>query len=215
MQLGAQRQLVERAVEIRIGAPIGLAFDDHSRGRFAAELHGIGGAQHADRAALQYPVDEIALENPDGPGADDAGAGDIRELGAFTARRDDHQACGRRGFGADAEQARQESRLSIRGRAQARPDFDEHRVGACLAHRDAAHEQRPDVDARHAIVDAHVAALVVDVGHLGAETSGDRAVYVFNPERHLAHALGQARHREAQSGFGVDHPGEEAQEYDN
>ena len=121
--------------------------------------------------------------------------------------------CVNGGLGADAEQARQELRRRLRRRAQSRLDLDQHEIGARFAHRDASHQQRPDIDARRALVDAHVGAFLIHIDPVGAESAGNRAVHVLDPERDLAQALGQARDGETQAGLGVDHPGEEQQQY--
>ena len=64
------------------------------------------------------------------------------------------------------------------------------------AHRDASHQQRQEIDARRAFLDAHASAFAVDVGEVGTETSGDGSVDPFDAEGDLAHAFGQARDRE-------------------
>jgi hypothetical protein len=43
LQLGGQRQLVERAIEAGIGTPARLTFDDHVRRRLTTQFHRVGG----------------------------------------------------------------------------------------------------------------------------------------------------------------------------
>ena len=117
-------------------------------------------------------------------------------------------------LGTDAQQARQELRRSLGWRREPALHVDLHEIGTRFAHGDATHQQRPEIDARGAFFHADVAALVIDIGEIGAKTAGNRPVNVLDAQRDLAHALGQARDGEAQAGLGVEHPGEERQEYE-
>ena len=107
--------------------------------------------------ATQHAEDDIAVEDADGLVADDAGAGDIVELDAPAVRRDDDEAarCGRSAL-----------MLSSRGRnfggvlgggVSRALHLDLHQIGLRFAHRDAAHQQRPEIHARRAFFHADVA----------------------------------------------------------
>ncbi len=168
--------------------------------------------QLANRTRLQHAVDDVAVENPDGLVADDTGTGHVVEFDAPAVRRNDDEHARARSLGADAQEPRQEFRWRIGWRVQPAPDLDLHEIGARRAHRDAPDEQWPEIDARRAFLDAHVAALAIDIRQVCAETAGNRAVDALDAQRDLAHSLGQARHGEAQSGLGVEHPGQKRQD---
>jgi len=60
-----------------------------------------------------------------------------------------------------------------------------------------------------------MATFLVHVDPVGSEPAGNRAMHVFDLERDLAEPLGQTGHGESQAGLGVEHPGDEQQQYED
>jgi hypothetical protein len=194
----------------RVGPPDGLTFD-HARGGFAAELDGIGGLQLADGTSMQHAIDDIALVDADGLVANDAGAVRVIEFNAFAVGRDDDQLLRGGMLGADAEQARQEPGWRVGRRANPAFDLHLHQIGIRPAHRDAPHQQGPEVDARRGVLDVHMAALVVHIDARRAKAAGDRATHILDMQRYPAQLLGQARDANCSPASGVDDPAQERQ----
>ena len=138
-------------------------------------------AQLADGARVQEAVDDVAFEDADGLVADDARAADVVELDAPAVGRDDDQQ-----FRGRARSALMLSRRGMNFGGVLGRSFGRGLTSICTrsasraAHRDAPDEQRPEIHARLAILDAHVRELVIDVDASRAEAAGNRAAHVLD-----------------------------------